>query len=72
MLEADQPMKNLSKQMQRIEVIEGKPAVTMGLDLGVAVFFGAPVLGDDVAEEVGSAGVLAWSTLILNDGASRI
>ena len=65
-------MKNLSKQMQRIEVIEGKPAVTMGLDLGVAVIFSANILGDDVAEEVGSAGVLAWSTLILNDGASRI
>ena len=44
----------------------------MGLDLGVAVIFSANILGDDVAEEVGSAGVLAWSTLILNDGASRI
>jgi hypothetical protein len=27
-------MKKLSKQTQRMEVIEGKPAVTMGLDMG--------------------------------------
>ncbi len=32
-----------------------------GLDVGVAVFFGAHVFGDDVAEEVGGSGVSGLS-----------